>query len=490
MAKRSPKELIELYWTEVWNNRNAEMIRELCADPIIRHDAGSVTALSIEDQIARVRQQSETLQPFFSHEVLCADDTHVTSVWNMHTRKGERIELCGIEVFKAVDGKFTDCWNSTYVPGRWGVVGDAAVPADLPEPALIGTAEQITPSWLQAVFQHAGVEAPRVSMVSTRPIGHGNMAQAIHAGITYNANAADTVNSVVCKITSTIPLAVESAGLNNVYKRECAVYEFLGDNPPLAIPRAYWRKVGNDGRSINLVLQDLTGFTRPGDQITGCSVAEANAAAAELARLHTHCWNDPRLDGADWLMDRAGSADQAAEGFALAAAHWQERFAGRLAQGKLAAISDFVPRMRDAIVASSGGPTLIHGEPRVDNILFKDTAQGPRAWLIDWQFSTRGSPMFDLAYFLSGSLSPEDRRACEAALIERHVAAIATVDPAYTLERARAEFAAALPVALQFTVGAALVMPGTDHNDSLLLTLAERNLAALEDWGVITPTAR
>lgn len=31
MAHKSPKELIELYWTEVWNNRNAEMIRELCA---------------------------------------------------------------------------------------------------------------------------------------------------------------------------------------------------------------------------------------------------------------------------------------------------------------------------------------------------------------------------------------------------------------------------------------------------------------------------
>ena len=83
MAHRSPKELIQLYWTEVWNNRNAEMIRELCADPIIRHDPGSTTPLSVEDQIARVRQQSEKLEPYFEHEVLHADDEYVTSVWNM-----------------------------------------------------------------------------------------------------------------------------------------------------------------------------------------------------------------------------------------------------------------------------------------------------------------------------------------------------------------------------------------------------------------------
>ena len=63
----------------------------MTADPIIRHDPGSTTELSLEDQIARVRQQSATSEPYFEHEVLLADDEYVTSVWNMHTRKGGRI---------------------------------------------------------------------------------------------------------------------------------------------------------------------------------------------------------------------------------------------------------------------------------------------------------------------------------------------------------------------------------------------------------------
>lgn len=485
MAHRSPRELIELYWDEVWNNRRAELIREICADPIIRHDPGSVTALSVEDQIARVRQQSEKLEPCFTHEVLLADDTFVTSVWNMHTRKGERIELCGIEVFKAVDGKFTDCWNSSYTPGFWGREGDASVPANLPPPALIASADQITPMWVQAVLQHAGIASPRVSLLNTKPIGHGNLSSTVRTEITYNANAADAVRSVIAKLTSGIGQAVEIAAAHDVYRRECEVYGFLGEEPKLATPRCYWRNVGPDGRTINLVLEDLSERTRPGDQIAGCSVAEAEAVARELAALHAAFWDDARLDTADWLYNRAAGAQTAAVTNALAAKAFRERFAARADPALLDAIDIVVTDLPRHFSAIPKGRTLVHGELRVDNVLFEDGAARPKAWLIDWQFADRGSPMFDLAYFLSGSLSPEDRRSIDERLVEQHHAAIAAKDPSFTLEQARAEFAGSLPLALYFTVGAILAMPPSEHGDLLLLTLAERNVAALRDWGVV-----
>lgn len=485
MAHRSPRELIELYWDEVWNNRRAELIREICADPIIRHDPGSLTALSVDDQIARVRQQSEKLEPCFTHEVLLADDTYVTSVWNMHTRKGERIELCGIEVFKAVDGKFTDCWNSSYTPGFWGREGDASVPADLPPPALIAGADQITPTWIQAVLQHAGISAPRVSLLNTRPVGHGNLSATVRTEITYNANAADAVRSVIAKLTSGIGQAVEIAAAHDVYRRECEVYGFLGAEPPLATPRCYWRQVGPDGRTINLVLEDLSERTRPGDQIAGCSVQEAEAVAQELASLHAAFWDDPRLGGSDWLYNRAAGAEAAAVTNTMAAKAFRERFGGRTDPALLDAIDRVVADLPRHFAAIPRARTLVHGEPRVDNVLFEDRPDGPRAWLIDWQFADHGSPMFDLAYFLSGSLTVEDRRSIDQLLVARHHAAIAAIDPAYTLEQARAEFAGSLPLALYFTVGAVLAMPPSEHGDRLLLALAERNIAALRDWGVV-----
>lgn len=484
-AHRSPKALIELYWTEVWNNRNAEMIRELCADPIIRHDPGSVTALSIDDQIARVRQQSERSEPYFEHEILHADDTYVTSVWNMHTRKGDRIELCGIEVFKAENGRFTHCWNSSYVAGRWGREGDKAVPDDLPAPGPIAGVEGVTPAWLQAVFQHAGLDAPRISMASSAPIGQGNLSATYRTQITYNANADKAVNSVVCKLTALSPQAVDIAGQYDVFGREVHVYEAFGDNPPLSAPRCFLAKAGADGRSLTLVLEDLTGRARPGDQIAGCSIAEARAVVAEFARLHCAYWKNPGIAGAPWLFDRAGKAPLTGQSYPLAAAAFRERFDGRIDGGMLDAMDRFVPLAGDMTAAVGPRLTLIHGEPRVDNVLFEDAADGPRAWLIDWQFADFGSPMFDTAYFLAGSLSPQDRRACERDLIAAHQAQIAKVDPGYSLDQALAEYAAALPFALFTTVGAVMAMPPSDHGDRLLQVLLERNVAALADWNAI-----
>ncbi|MDT1091306.1 phosphotransferase, partial [Pseudomonas aeruginosa] len=85
-------------------------------------------------------------------------------------------------------------------------------------------------------------------------------------------------------------------------------------------------------------------------------------------------------------------------------------------------------RAKQDILNLPVGKALIHGEPRVDNVLFEDLPCGPRAWLIDWQFASLGSPMFDLAYFLSGSLEPADRRAVEEGMIKAHQAAIAVCD--------------------------------------------------------------
>lgn len=118
-ACRTPLEIITLYWDEVWNKGEAELIREICADPITRHDPGMVTLLSHEKQIERVLSGVAKAAPRFTHVVLHADDQFVTSVWDMVCAKGNIRHLCGIEVFRAENGRFTDCWNSTYMPGAW-----------------------------------------------------------------------------------------------------------------------------------------------------------------------------------------------------------------------------------------------------------------------------------------------------------------------------------------------------------------------------------
>jgi aminoglycoside phosphotransferase (APT) family kinase protein len=127
--------------------------------------------------------------------------------------------------------------------------------------------------------------------------------------------------------------------------------------------------------------------------------------------------------------------------------------------------------------------TIIHSDPRVDNVLFETAGDGSiRACLIDWQGVCAGDPQQDVAYFLSGSISPEDRRACERALIAEHVRIIAEVDPSYTLEAATEAYRFNIASGLWLTVVACAFIERTEHNARLIQALLARNAAAVRDW--------
>jgi aminoglycoside phosphotransferase (APT) family kinase protein len=474
MPVRTPVELIELYWDRVWNRLETELIREICADPIVRHDPGSVTVLSHDEQIARV-QRSGRVRPFFTHRVLHGDDSFVTSVWNMYTREGTRAELCGIEVFRAENGRLTDCWNSTYMPGRWGEAQDAFDPSKLAAPPILDSVEKIDADWLQRVFAAGGVAAQRIAMLAgVSRIGHGTTSAAVRVQAAYNAGHVTSPPSVVCKIGREPAQAAPGVG---PFAREAKAYVHFGASPPFRVPKLYYA-AGENGLS-NLVLEDLTGTAEPGDQIAGCSPAQAAAVVAELAALHKAYWMSSELERLDWLMDPRSLARVYPAGAAVLH-DWLGR---RLSTRALAAIDRFAPLVRGWLAAAPPRRTLLHGDPRVDNVLFEPTADGGiRACLIDWQTVRAGDPQYDLAYFLTGSLSPDDRRACERDLIAAHARAIAEVDRDYGIETALASYRFNVTAGLWLTVVAASAVERTYHNADLLTALAERNAAAVADW--------
>ena len=628
MAHRTPMELIDLYWERVWNARETDVIREICADPIVRHDPMSVTVLSHEEQIARVAHQSERTQPLFTHEVLLANDTYVCSVWNMLTRRGAASRICGIEVFKAVEGRLTDCWNSSYsrtywgrgegdddpghpspsrapwvgqdrgrlvhrspeelirvyrdrvwnqgdaellreivadplachkpgdfryvalsaqmalleaqhaeampefthevviandshvcsiwnmrarkgpelnvsgievfrveggrlvehwaapeTRGKWGRRGDPAVPKDLPKPHLLDDVGKIDNLWMQSVFSHAGLDVPRIAMVDCRPLGHGNLSSTVTATIAYNQTTNDVPTSVVCKFNSILPEAQAHLVEPSPYRTEVSTYRYLGENPPIRVPRVYYAAVSDDGLTVNLVLEDLGTFCEAGDQIAGCGQAEAAAVTRELARMHAHFWGREELKTLSWMSTNRPPNSRMAELYSSGAARFRERYADDLSTEEMAVIEAFIPRVSEWSRIRPETSTLLHVDPRVDNIMFDRRSPGQvHAYIIDWQVAGHGDPQYDLAYFLTGSLSVEDRRACEHALIAEHAAVISTVDPTYTVERAIDAFRRYIFSGLYMTVAASNVMPDTPHNRSLLTTLARRNCAAVRDW--------
>jgi hypothetical protein len=121
MSKSKAQVLLERYWEEASNQGNYELVREVCADPIIRHDPeGKTTALTHDEQIERVRMVKEDVGCHIKRIITHADDTYVTSIWEITSTKDDTINLCGIEVFKVENGKLAHCWNTPYGNGKWG----------------------------------------------------------------------------------------------------------------------------------------------------------------------------------------------------------------------------------------------------------------------------------------------------------------------------------------------------------------------------------
>jgi len=473
---RTPLELIQMYWDRVYNEMEVELIREICADPIVRHDPLCVTSLSHEEQIERVLR-TKPLRPYFTHQVLHADATHVTSVWNMVSRDGRNAELCGIEVFRAENGRFTDCWNSTYMKGRWGEAGDAFDPSTLAPPPLIDSAERIDADWLQRAFAAGGaVPVQRIAMLgAVTPVGHGTASTVVRVQAGYNVGHVTAPTSAICKLGTLPPRADGSA---SPFAREAKAYAWFGAEPPFRVPKVYYAASDETGRS-NLVLEDLSANAEAGDQIAGCSIGQGAAVVRELARLHRAWWKSRDLDRLPWLHDPKSMVPA----YAAGARVLRDWLGNRIAADAFPIIDGFGRLLDRWLEAPPAFRTLIHGDPRVDNVLFEHLSDGgTRACLIDWQTVRAGDPQYDVAYFLSGSLAPDDRRACERELIADHTRAIQEIDSSYTFEAALASYRSNIVSGLWLTAVAAAFIQRTDHNARLLSILVSRNVAAIRDW--------
>jgi hypothetical protein len=338
------------------------------------------------------------------------------------------------------------------------------------------------------MYAAAGVKVPHIGMVTkAERVGKGTSTQVWRIHIGYNvAGSGGAPPTLIVKLPSTERPDTVTEGDLIGYTREGEAYRFLGDHPPMRIPRCY--HAAHEDVRFDLVIEDLGEDARPGDQIAGCSTADAALVVRELAGLHAAYWRSDKLDALEWPM-RMQTIGGVIAPFYAAGIEVLRRGPGTLWDARMFDVIEAVAPLVGPWLQSEPATTLIHGEPRVDNVMFEDDAG--RACLIDLAGMSIGDPQRDLAYFLTGSLDPADRRACERALVGDHAATIRAVEPGYSDEIAWDAYRANAIAGLIYTVAAARVIPETAHNAALLDALARRNVAAIVDLdGIAAARAR
>jgi hypothetical protein len=346
---------------------------------------------------------------------------------------------------------------------------------------IIRTLDELDASWLQAALGTAPVEA-----FSTEPIGTGQMSESHRVTLSYagagaggtgaasgrEAGARPGPATIVLKLAAR-DTASRATGVGlGIYAREVRFYDELAPRIGGPLPSCALALFDESEGWFTLLLEDAAG-ARPGDQIAGCSVAQARLAMHALARLHAPVLGDPALAGSDWL-NRPSPVNQALVAQLLPG--FLERYGERVAPEHAALSERFVERL-DAWLADRRGPQgLVHGDFRLDNLLFGEPGSARPLTVVDWQTVGWGGALADAAYFLGGGLLAEERARHERDLLgEYHEALLAQGVEGLSWDTCWEEYRRHTFAGVLMAIIAPMLVERTERGDEMFMAMLARH---------------
>ncbi|MFF0491996.1 phosphotransferase [Nocardia sp. NPDC004068] len=335
--------------------------------------------------------------------------------------------------------------------------------------------EDLTPAWLTDLLRAQG-HSVTVADLEATPIGSGQMAGSFRLTLRYRGDA-PLPTRLIAKLATGSP--EQRAFGSGAFRNEVTFYRRLAATVRVPVPRCHGAVISESGDAFVLLLDDLAPAVQ-GDQIAGCTAAQADSVAVAAAGLHAPRWCDATLL-TEPGMSLPTRADRELMDSVLAPMTdaFRDRFADRLSALESATLDWLVATAGDWLVAPPDHYALLHGDLRVDNVMF---APDGTVTVIDWQTITPGNPLRDIAFLLATSLDPDTRRAHERAIVATyHRALLAHGVTGYPLDQCWHDYTANLvqaPLIIVFGCGAA---QPTARGDHMFLTMLTRTAAAVTD---------
>lgn len=293
------------------------------------------------------------------------------------------------------------------------------------KPEIPDNARAITADWMQRALRLGGaVEPPAIQDIVVEEIGAGSgtLSEILRCTMTYSDAAAQAPESVVVKLSSSDGKSLRIARTLSLYKREYVCLRLLAPHMRLGLPGLLYGDFEDSSHRFVLVLEDLRGMESV-DQRAGAGADLARRVIRGAAELHGQFRN--RLDRpplSDFLASVGPQKAWLSQLiYLICLAPCLERFGG-LFSGRMRSLAEaFGLRVADHMRNLATGPqTLTHGDFRLDNMFF-DAGGGDGFTVIDWQTSGLiGDGLYDIAYFMTTSVSTEVRRGIERRAVKEY----------------------------------------------------------------------
>jgi hypothetical protein len=351
-------------------------------------------------------------------------------------------------------------------------------------PTIADTPDALTPAWLDEVLAPAGV---RIDAVEMERVGTGQMCDTFRLRLSAAPGSAEFPPTIVAKLPSADETSRATALALGSYENEVRFYQQLAPRLGVRTPRVYHADIDVATASFVLLLEDLSPAVT-GDQLAGCSPAEAKRAIFELVGLHAPLWDDPSLVELAWLhRDRAGQQEFMLEMMPVFWAGFRDRYVDALGPDVTEAGGLLLERLSDYILGETEPWTVVHGDYRLDNLLFSGAGEAATVTVVDWQTVTHGPALQDVAYFVGAGLLPDDRRAHEDDLVRLYYdRLLAAGVEGYGWDRCWNDYRRGTWSGLVMAVAASMLVGRTQRGDEMFMAMAHRHSRHALDLDAVT----
>lgn len=333
---------------------------------------------------------------------------------------------------------------------------------------VIERPSDLTTDWLTAA-----IGAGPVADFAVERIGTGQMSECYRIRLSYAHGGDQGPASVVLKVAATDAVSRQTGLALGLYEREVCFYGDVAPRLGGPIAPCYHAAVDTSTGVFDLLLGDA-GPAVVGDEIAGATGEQARLAVVELGRLHGPLLGDASLAEAPWL-NRESPLNQAM--IAPLYAGFVERYGDQIAPEHRVVCERLVASF-DGYLAAESEPGrihgLVHGDYRLDNMLFGTAGADRALTVVDWQTVSWGPALTDLAYFLGCALPTRDRREHYDALLRAYHAALGPEAP-ITLSDVAEGVRRQSFFGVMMAIVSSMLVERTERGDRMFMTMLRRH---------------
>ncbi|MEP2736485.1 MAG: phosphotransferase [Erythrobacter sp.] len=262
-----------------------------------------------------------------------------------------------------------------------------------------------------------------VARVQHQGIGNGLVGDSARFDITYAAGSSGPA-SIAGKFPAADETSAGTAKALRLYEKEVGFYRDIAPHVAIRTPKVYFAEHDPASGDFLLLMEDC-GPAEQGDQLAGCTYEQALTCMRELAALHGPSYGKAALTDLPILVTSDEVRAFTSTGYVGACAAFAAKYAGEMTDADL------------AIVAATGEKSaalwqrepdqiqsIVHGDFRLDNMLFAICGGAEPMVTLDWQTVVAGNPLTDLGYFMGAGIGEELRRKHSDDLIAAYAEAL------------------------------------------------------------------